>query len=429
MTGAPGRAREKAGGRAGLKTWLGRLALAVCAPLFLFGLLEIAGWGLGVPLRYDNETYQSRHEMRICRFEPQHLEDFCSPQLFERAGESTSVFVFGGSSVEGHPKGVTLPFPYHLRRDLEQRFPGEYSVHNLGRACKDSIFLQSCFERVVEARPDIIVIYAGHNDFGAMMEPMPQVPIFIERHPWLVDLEYALARTHTYSLLIQLAASAGRESDRAWERLPDPQFERSKRIVLDEYARNIGAVVERAGHEGIQVILVTLVSNLYESPARYEWWDVATFTAESGELPEFMNAWWSHYSAGMAHWKARRLEEALEAFKEARDDLMKSRAPSDLNAHLREVAAANEHVQLLDFERILDGVGLEEGIGCNFFGVGDFSDRELGEGKAALDPNVTPEGDDPWCDQFHPNPRTQRMIADALLPALLSLREGGSVGR
>lgn len=417
MTGPPGGASGRSG-----KVWLGRLALVVLSPLLLFGLLEAAGWLLGVPPRFDNETYQSRHEMRICRFEPQHLEDYCSPELFERAGERTSVFVFGGSSVEGHPKGVTLPFPYYLRGALEQRHPGEYSVHNLGRACKDSIFLRSCFERVMDARPDVIVIYAGHNDFGAMMETIPQVPMFIERHPWLIDLEYALARTRAYSLLIRLAAAAGRETDRAWQRLPDPQFERSKRIVLDEYARNIGAVVERAGREGIQVILVSLVSNLHESPVRYEWWGVGTYTAESGELPEFMNAWWTHFSAGMQHWNAQQFEQALASFSKARDHFLKSRAPSELNEHLREVAAANDHVTLVDFERILHEVGVEEGIGCNFFGVGDFGGRELGQGKRGLDPREEAEEGDPWCDQFHPNPRTQRMIADALLPALLSLR-------
>jgi hypothetical protein len=135
-----------------------------------------------------------------------------------------------------------------------------------------------------------------------------------------------------------------------------------------------------------------------------------------------METWWSHYSAGMEHWKAKRTEQALTAFVEARDHFLKSRAPSQLNEGLRAVAAAHEHVHLVDFERILHGVGVEEGIGCNFFGAGDFSGRELGRGKRGMDPNVTPEGDDPWCDQFHPNPRTQKMIAEALLPAVLSLR-------
>jgi hypothetical protein len=106
---------------------------------------------------------------------------------------------------------------------------------------------------------------------------------------------------------------------------------------------------------------------------------------------------------------------------------MKSRAPSELNDTLRELAAGNDHVHLVDFERILDRVGVEEGIGCNFFGVGDFSERELGQGKRGKDEGGTDElakgeGDEPWCDQFHPNPRAQRMIAEALLPALLSLR-------
>ena len=89
----------------------------------------------------------------------------------------------------------------------------------------------------------------------------------------------------------------------------------------------------------------------------------------------------------------------LAEFAAARDIFMRGRAPSLHNARVRELAAAHGHVALVDFERLLHARA-PEGIGCNFF------------------------GDETYCDQFHPNAKTHRMIAASLLE---KMREMGLI--
>jgi lysophospholipase L1-like esterase len=151
-------------------------------------------------------------------------------------------------------------------------------------------------------------------------------------------------------------------------------------------------VLDLAGRAGARVILVTVVSNLYEFPLRRAQWDA----------PQKPARWVMPYRRGIELYRAGRFAEALAAFKESRDAYPFGRAPSELNERLRELAQGRPHVHLVDFERTLDRAGLEEGIGCNFF------------------------GDETYCDQFHPNARTHRLIAEALLRTLEGLRGGGS---
>jgi len=57
-------------------------------------------------------------------------------------------------------------------------------------------------------------------------------------------------------------------------------------------------------------------------------------------------------------------------------------------------------MNLVDFETELDEAGLEEGIGCNFF------------------------GSEEYCDGVHPNPRTTRLIAEAIARRIAEIRQG-----
>jgi lysophospholipase L1-like esterase len=180
-----------------------------------------------------------------------------------------------------------------------------------------------------------------------------------------------------------------------WRRLPDPAYGEAKQIALDTYTRNVEAVIEQAGELGIEVVLVTVVSNTHEYPRRRANW--ASVKKKDHGFPGHMGAWLEHYRAGIDHFEAGRFHDALQSFKTARDHSMGGRAPTQLNERVRALADAHAHVHLVDFERVLDRVGVEEGLGCNFFGT------------------------ETWCDQFHPNPRTQKMIARHTVEKIESL--------
>jgi hypothetical protein len=123
-------------------------------------------WLLGVTPLVDDEDYKARDSIRDCRWNPNAVERVCSVDRYPTQG-TTALFTFGGSSMLGTPFWQKLTIPHFIRASLDRAFPGQYVVRNLAAACKDSIFVRSCFDRAIEAHPDIVVIYAGHNDFPA----------------------------------------------------------------------------------------------------------------------------------------------------------------------------------------------------------------------------------------------------------------------
>ncbi len=136
-------------------------------------------------------------------------------------------------------------------------------------------------------------------------------------------------------------------------------------------------------------------------PSRFSRWDSFVAAQRHSDTPP--PPWLQHYLQGIELCRAGRHEDALATFRRARDANPRGRAPSMLNERLRELSAAHPHVQLVDFERRLDRIGLEEGIGCNFFG----DENRLG--------GLT-------CDGVHPNIRTNELIGSAIAEKMIWAR-------
>ena len=80
------------------------------------------------------------------------------------------VFVLGGSSAEGFPYGPMGSFSRYIRRRLELVYPNTpIEVVNLGMSAINSYTLLDLLPGVLDQKPDLILIYAGHNEYyGAM---------------------------------------------------------------------------------------------------------------------------------------------------------------------------------------------------------------------------------------------------------------------
>ena len=379
-----------------LSQW-GKIGLALLPSLLLLLTGEFAARLAGVLPLSENKVFQQHEFMRDCRAKEELIETRCDPGRFAgAAGAATNVFVFGGSSVQGHPIGETTPFASHMQTLFDERAPGAYAVHNLGVACRDSIYVRKCSAVVGGRARDIYVIYAGHNDFGNFMVARPRLRIFSEEHPALFEFESVLANSYLYSGLVALLHGKPKGKVASFNRLTDPGFEEARALTLETYGENIRDVIERAAALGIEVFLVTVVSNVSEYPAPRDRWH--KMMNRERPFPDYLQAWRSHYSRGIDHFEAGEFEASLREFKLARDQSMNGRAPSALNEMIRDLSRQSSHVHLVDFERTLERVGADEGQGCNFFGTRD------------------------WCDQFHPNPRTQKLIAREIADALLDAR-------
>jgi lysophospholipase L1-like esterase len=378
--GFPSRARV-AGGNA---------LLALVSTVLILGLLEGVAHLAGVTLRSRDEAYIRSLQIRNCQVKYRMAVEMCAPGRVSTSRPHL-VVALGGSSVQGWPPGRTVPFPNQLQMLLDAAHAGQFTVVNLGLMCKDSIYVRQCAETVISAHPDILIVYAGENSVANWGFAEPERAIFLEENAWLYDLDALLSHTRTYSLVARKLERPVFPATWVEAQLSDERFERSRQVILAKYRRDISRVIEVAREHGADVILVTQVSNLYEYPIRKAAWDIPrapptphTRMARSAE----------HFWNGVALFRTERFEEALAEFKQARDLDPRGRTPSQLNDIVRELGTEREHVHLVDFERELEQVGVREGIGCNFF------------------------GDEDVCDQFHPNTRTNHLIAEALLRAI-----------
>jgi lysophospholipase L1-like esterase len=369
-----------------LRGAFGSALLLVASPLLSFGVLEAAAWLAGVRPAAESRSYQMAAQTRRCQHGSGRATPVCDA-VRRRSGDDRLILAFGGSSLQGHPYGERRTITHYLEARLNETAPPRYRVVNLGRACKNSSYVRACLERTLPVRPDLVLLYTGHNDFGMLMVGRPEAALLLQRHPWILDVDEALARTRTYALFQRLNPLAALRFEQAGA-LDDARFAHAQDVALRHLQGNLEAVAALTARAGVPVVVVTLVSNLYEFPLREAAWDdLAAFDPGSGARGE---RWRAHFARGIAAHRAGRPQEALRELGLARDMLPRGRAPGVANEAIRAFAAAHDHVHLVDFERELERLAEHEPIGCGFF------------------------GSEAYCDQLHPNPRTNRLIGEAV---------------
>jgi len=87
-----------------------------------------------------------------------------------KKANSFRVFVLGGSSAEGYPFRPMGSFSRYIRRRLELVYPHtNVEVVNISMTAVNSYTLLDLLPGVLDEKPDLILIYAGHNEYyGAL---------------------------------------------------------------------------------------------------------------------------------------------------------------------------------------------------------------------------------------------------------------------
>jgi lysophospholipase L1-like esterase len=330
-----------------------RRALLLAAVVYLPAALAAA---LVAAIAWDLHALRTLDTTRVAAELRAHLErtvplSFPLPDGLAAADPSRrTVFVFGSSDVL-LSDGRTFPdYLAERRRDLR--------VVNLGAIGIPSSFVRRRVEEALAvARPDLVVVYYGHNDYNSAYQGFV-VPRYLQKFGLLARLAYLVRdrRAPTgvleagdfywYSRLVTPRIT------KAFERLGllelrAADFAPVNRVVLDGFVRNNEAILALAASRGVPVVLVTPVGNLRAEP----YGDLTTTTAL--------------FERGIA---AADYGEALAYLRQARDaefltyDL---RAKSPLLEYLRSLGPPRAHV--LDLERELE----RRRFG---FGYGDFLD-------------------------------------------------------
>jgi hypothetical protein len=275
-----------------------------------------------------------------------------------------TVFVFGSSDLILSDGGV---FPSYL----EQRH-SDLRVVNLGVMGIDSFLVrQRVFEALAVAKPDIIVLFLGHNDYNEAYHNSIQ-PDRFEKFDFLLKLPYVffyknkpvspfateeygwfarLHRPRIFNLLQQMGMLTVRDAD----------FEPVNALILDSFIRNNEAILDLAASRGIPVVLATPIGNLHAEP----FGDIRTTTAL--------------YRKGMAEKDYTRSIGLLREAKDSEIFTYDLRAKSGLIRYLR--GLKRPHVYVLDLEKRLE-------------------EMQFGFGNAD------------FVDYVHLNDRSHRLLAD-----------------
>ena len=100
-------------------------------------------------------------------FNPNTIED-----VFDQYKKTNSfrVFVLGGSSAQGFPYNPMGSFSRYIRKRLELAYPNtKIEVVNISMTAVNSYTVLDLLPGVLEQKPDLVLIYAGHNEYyGAL---------------------------------------------------------------------------------------------------------------------------------------------------------------------------------------------------------------------------------------------------------------------
>ena len=378
-------------------------ALALLAGVGLVLLLEAAlqllqlgpSNRLFLEERRGPETRYTPNREVAHRFFPHRFRrDFASGAGFTepKPANTVRIFVLGASTVAGFPNPPNTAFPRFLGQMLTDVYPARrFEVINCGLTAINSFCLLDFVEEVACYSPDLIVIYAGHNEFvGPYGVTTPFAKFGNDRRGIRLYMYLQRSRIHygLKELIFRLRSwgtgGAAREPFglHLVAREIGPQ-DRGYETTRRNFRRNLEEMLALAEKQAVPVVLSTLVSNLKDfHPLRSQCdgsglSDRIEGLASEGSLekaaaaadlalennPECADL---HFQLGRVRYLQGHYPQAAEAFTSARDfDRMRFRAPASFNEVILDLTEeSGGRVLLNDIEKAFAAAS-PEGIAGN----------------------------------------------------------------
>ncbi|MBK7106245.1 MAG: tetratricopeptide repeat protein [Ignavibacteriae bacterium] len=262
-------------------------------------------------------------------FNPTTSEDYFDIQ---KKTNSFRVFVLGGSSAEGYPYSPMGSFSRYVRKRLELVYPNTHiEVVNLGMTAVNSYTILDLFPEVLDQQPDLILIYAGHNEYYGALGVGSVQSFGSSRN--LINLILYLNNFKTTQLVrnsIQWVTSLffSSENIKSSGTLMS-QMANDKNIILDsdvynaglqQFKENFTDILTLCKEKGVPVIIGKLASNLKDQKPFIS---VATQGYKNTDKV---------YEEAWDNFKNDNFKKADSLFRLAKDlDALRFRAPSKMN--------------------------------------------------------------------------------------------------
>lgn len=252
------------------------------------------------------------------------------------------VFVLGGSSAAGFPYPTNASFSRQLKRKLEILYPFSFiEVINLGVSAVNSNTIRDIIDDVLEQQPDLILIYAGHNEYygayGAASNSL------LSANTTFLPLYFDLKSFRTFQLvenIIGFCADILKDSDNnsnagrtlmaemAGENIVEFQSD-SYWQGLTQFERNLSYIIAECKKKNVIVINGTLTSNLMQSPLD----KIIDTNSEAVAL----------YNTAINLYEKRNFNAAARSLFDAKEfDALRFRAPERMNEIIKKVSKKYE---------------------------------------------------------------------------------------
>jgi len=274
------------------------------------------------------------------------------------------VFVLGESSAEGFPYSPMGSFARYIRRRLELVYPNTpIEVINLGMTAINSYTLLDLLPGVLDQKPDLILIYAGHNEYyGALgvgsVQSFGSSRTVIRLMMRLNDFRTTqLVRNSINWVLSLLSSGNSTPSGTLMSRMAkDKQILLHSKVFnegLQQFKENLTDILKLINDKGVPVIVGRLVSNVrHQKPfisAMTPGYQTADQVYEEAEK-ELRN---SHFT------------EADSLFTLAKDlDALRFRAPEEMNKIIEDLGL-EFHDAVVPIDSVFDSASPDGVVGDN----------------------------------------------------------------
>ena len=297
---------------------------------------------------------------------------------------SFRIFLYGGSTVAGEPE-IRFGFVKQLTFWLNETHQGKpFELINFAVSGKDSTFVRKMVDRTTRYEPDLIIVMSAHNEF--LLDSLGQkgwrentISSFAFTRLLYRVKEKIFGDGSRAKTIVKLSSGKHRAIDRESELFTSR---------VKNYQKNIKAIVRTAGKSDIPLLFLTAPYNMADWPPVYKELEgynpdykarisEAVGLIDKGRLGAakmkvalmekgYPNDAMSFFLKARLKRAGGDYNEARELFKKAKDlDPIPWRSLSLFNDTLREVAAREDGVYLLDVMRLFEENSYNGLVGFN----------------------------------------------------------------
>lgn len=272
----------------------------------------------------------------------------------EKPANTFRIFIMGGSSAAGYPYTPNGDFGLYIKKKLEILYPNyNIEVINVALTATNSYTIKDLLPGAIEQKPDLILFYAGHNEYyGAYgvgsMESIGQSRTVVN---FILSLEkfktFNLLRDFLQWVQGSFAESNGgaiKQSGTLMSRMVKDQTISFNSDIynygIEQFRGNFNDILSLCKENKIPVVISTLTSNLKDQPP--------FVSLKVNGLPEAITVF------NEAQLKLNDYSEALKDYRYAKDlDGLRFRAPQKINDIIIEYSKKYDY-PLVDIDSVFN---------------------------------------------------------------------------